>query len=315
MQYIIDWVSGMVASGTDLVVSVHPFCNHLLLDAVHEVAEQKGVPAVPVATVVTDLGSAHISWFDPRASAVVVPTDALRTRAIDLGVDPSIVHVCGLPVRQGFWTPLTESKQDLKRRLGLASSGEENCEDLVVLLMAGGEGFGALEAVAIAVGRRLADEGLGRLVVACGKNEATLTALQAHPWPTSSPAPILLGFVGNIDEYMSAADVLMTKAGPGSIAEASIRGLPCLLTSFMPGQEDGNIDYVRDAGAGEYVSDQDPSLVADRLSEWLHDRPLLKRMSECARALARPEATLQMAELLGSKLLRLEASEPPAATQ
>ena len=39
-----------------------------------------------------------------------------------------------------------------------------------------------------------------------------------------------LGFVTNMAEYMVSADVLVTKAGPGSIAEAAAVGLPVMLT-------------------------------------------------------------------------------------
>ena len=51
-------------------------------------------------------------------------------------------------------------------------------------------------------------------------------------------------------EFMQASDVLITKAGPGTISEAFISGLPLILFSKMPGQEDGNVDYVVNQGAG-----------------------------------------------------------------
>ena len=59
-----------------------------------------------------------------------------------------------------------------------------------------------------------------------------------------------LGFVTQMAEYMVAADVLVTKAGPGTISEAAALSLPVMLTSFLPGQEEGNIDFVVDNGFG-----------------------------------------------------------------
>ena len=53
-----------------------------------------------------------------------------------------------------------------------------------------------------------------------------------------------LGFVNNMAEYMVAADILITKACPGTIVEAASIGLPVLLTSYLPGQEEGNVDFV-----------------------------------------------------------------------
>ena len=52
------------------------------------------------------------------------------------------------------------------------------------------------------------------------------------------------GFVQNMEEWMHACDVIITKAGPGTIAESFICGLPVLLNGYIPGQEEGNIDYV-----------------------------------------------------------------------
>jgi 1,2-diacylglycerol 3-beta-galactosyltransferase len=39
-----------------------------------------------------------------------------------------------------------------------------------------------------------------------------------------------LGFITNMADFMVAADVLVTKAGPGTIAEAAAVGLPIMLT-------------------------------------------------------------------------------------
>ena len=44
------------------------------------------------------------------------------------------------------------------------------------------------------------------------------------------------GFVDNMPEWMSACDVIVTKAGPGTIAEALICGLPIILNGFVPCQ-------------------------------------------------------------------------------
>lgn len=52
------------------------------------------------------------------------------------------------------------------------------------------------------------------------------------------------GFVDNMAEWMSACDTIVTKAGPGTIAESLICGLPLLLNGFVPCQEAGNVPFV-----------------------------------------------------------------------
>ncbi|CAE8704902.1 unnamed protein product [Polarella glacialis] len=104
---------------------------------------------------------------------------------------------------------------------------------------------------------------------------------------------------------MTAADCLVTKAGPGSIAEAMIKGLPCLLTAFVPGQEEGNITYVTDNGAGAFVPDEEPEKVADKVAEWLSDPELMLKMSTAAQRLGRPDAALDITRRMCDTLLDL----------
>uniref|UniRef100_A0A453PYB6 Glycosyl transferase family 1 domain-containing protein n=3 Tax=Aegilops tauschii TaxID=37682 RepID=A0A453PYB6_AEGTS len=82
-------------------------------------------------------------------------------------------------------------------------------------------------------------------------------------------------------------------AGPGTIAEALIRGLPIILNDFIPGQEVGNVPYVVDNGAG--VFSKSPKETAELVARWFgpgaEER---KRMSENALKLAQPEAVFDI---------------------
>merc|ERR1711920_362695 len=138
------------------------------------------------------------------------------------------------------------------------------------------------------------------MIVICGRNEELKASLENYDWPEIAHtkdrfSPEILGFVSNVDDYMGAADCLVTKAGPGSIAEAMIKGLPCLLTSFVPGQEEGNITFVENAGAGAYVSDEEPNAVAETVANWLAEPATLEKMSLCAQNAAKPKAALDIA--------------------
>merc|ERR1712070_1120561 len=123
----------------DGIISVHPLINHMIVEAVQEIGGN-APRVVPIATVVTDLGSAHLSWFDPRVDAIFVPSRSLRQLALRYGVPTAKSHVCGLPVREGFWQADPRPKAQLQQLLGLTCS--ESPE--VILVMGGGEGFGAL---------------------------------------------------------------------------------------------------------------------------------------------------------------------------
>jgi 1,2-diacylglycerol 3-beta-galactosyltransferase len=106
-----------------------------------------------------------------------------------------------------------------------------------------------------------------------------------------------LGFITNMAEYMVAASVLVTKAGPGTIAEAASVGLPVMLTSFLPGQEAGNVDFVLESGFGDYCDD--PQMIGEEVACWLQDQGLLTGMSLKAQEAGRPDAALDIVRDIG----------------
>eukprot|EP00584_Thalassiosira_punctigera_P011987 CAMPEP_0172552628 /NCGR_PEP_ID=MMETSP1067-20121228/46460_1 /TAXON_ID=265564 ORGANISM="Thalassiosira punctigera, Strain Tpunct2005C2" /NCGR_SAMPLE_ID=MMETSP1067 /ASSEMBLY_ACC=CAM_ASM_000444 /LENGTH=631 /DNA_ID=CAMNT_0013340655 /DNA_START=150 /DNA_END=2045 /DNA_ORIENTATION=- len=108
---------------------------------------------------------------------------------------------------------------------------------------------------------------------------------------------IPLGFVSNMAEYMVAADVLVSKAGPGTIAEAAAVGLPVMVTSHLPGQEAGNVDIVLNGGFGDFC--EDPETIGLEIACWLQDSQLLDVMSQKARKVGHPHAAEEIAVDIG----------------
>ncbi len=192
--------------------------------------------------------------------------------ALQRQLQPSQLVQYGLPIRKGFWalkadettsedeskamgnritrafrtlrrrkvngddgksesSPSTDSlKIDLRNKLGLD-------EDLpTALVVGGGDGMGGIVDIAKALGTKLgkASEVAAKfqVVVVCGKNEQARTALEDFSWGRGVKV-IVTGFVNNMDEWMKASDALVTKAGPGTIAEACICGLPCMLFAYL----------------------------------------------------------------------------------
>jgi 1,2-diacylglycerol 3-beta-galactosyltransferase len=118
-----------------------------------------------------------------------------------------------------------------------------------------------------------------QMIVVCGKNEVVQKQLKSRQWP-SNVNVVVNGFVANMDDWMVAADLMVTKAGPGTIAEAAIVGLPCMLSGFLPGQEEGNVPYVINAGYGDFS--RDPTKISAKVTEWLGDAELVAKMSAAA---------------------------------
>lgn len=113
-----------------------------------------------------------------------------------------------------------------------------------------------------------------------------------------------LGFVTQMAEFMVAADILVSKAGPGTISEAAALSLPILLTSYLPGQEEGNVDYVVDNGFGAYCHDSDPIGIAEEICLWLKDEDKLRKLSNAAKSKGAPYAARDIAKSIGESTLK-----------
>ncbi len=219
----------------DIIVSVHPLLNHAALRA----RDDAHMHHVPIVTVITDLGKVHESWLVADADAVVVPAREVYQRALSRGVPPAHLHLLGHPIHPQF-DDVTGSQAELRAQLKLPP------EAFIVMLMAGGEGGGKLLSTSLALARaRLPIE----LVVVCGRNEPLEQKLHelAATLPTRTH---VLGFTNKIPEYFRAVDLLVTKAGPGTLAEANAAQLPVVVYDYVPGQERGNVNFVRDHGLG-----------------------------------------------------------------
>lgn len=113
-----------------------------------------------------------------------------------------------------------------------------------------------------------------------------------------------LGFISRMAEYMVAADVLVSKAGPGTISEAAALSLPVMLTSFLPGQEEGNIDFVLNGGFGAYCNDKDPVGIAEEVVAWLSSEEKMQELSRNAKAKGAPHAARDIAKAIGDSTLK-----------
>ena len=263
----------------DLLVSVHPLSNGTVLRSIRK-------NPTPFVTVVTDMVSTHAFWFDERADLVMVPTEVARQRGINLGLKPERVVVTGMPVAEKF-AQIQSSKAELRQKLGW----EGNLP--VALMVGGGEGMGPLGASAKAIDKA----GLPvRVAVVCGRNRHLLHELEIHKWRIPHD---IYGFLTDMPERMLAADVLVSKAGPGTISEGFIAGLPIILYSRMPGQEEGNVDYVVNEQAGIWAPESE--LVVAALQRWLSHPEERERTALNSARLAKPHASREIARLLGAK--------------
>jgi 1,2-diacylglycerol 3-beta-galactosyltransferase len=265
---------------SDLVVTVHPLAVSWILKAL-------GKNRPPFITVVTDMVTTHALWFDTRSDLILVPTDIARQKAIQYGMQPEKVRVVGQPIARKYCLP-GDDKAALREKLGWPQ------DKFTVLVVGGGDGMGPLGQTA----RAIADSGLDvALVVVAGRNERLKTSLENKHW---SVPTLIYGFTKEMPDFMRAADTLVTKAGPGTIAEAFNTHLPIILFAKLPGQEDGNVTYTVDEGAGIWAPT--PQRVVSALRNWVTQPALREKAVEACRRVARPNSSLDIAHAIGDRL-------------
>jgi len=264
----------------DLMVSVHPVGTSFVLKAL-------GPKRPPFVTVVTDMVSTHALWFDQRSDLTLVPTEMARQRGLEYHMEPEKVVVVGQPVSERVRVPRAD-KLTLRQQLGWT------LDKATILLVGGGEGMGPLEETAKAIDESGLDV---NLVIVCGRNVKLKKDLNARKWDNPT---YIYGFTKDLPDFMRAADIIVTKAGPGTIAEALIAGLPVILYSKLPGQEDGNVRFVEEVGAGVWAPE--PQQVVRTLTRWIC-RPNERAgvVEKCLKA-ARPDASRSIARILGEQL-------------
>lgn len=271
----------VIENPTDIYVSVHPLINWPLLQLLGP--ERR----IPYITVVTDPVSVHAAWFDPLADTTVVVTESARQKALKVRIDPHKVKTIGLPVADRFCHPLG-SKTDLRQQLGW------DLEKKTALMVGGGDGMGPLYEMASAINDSRLDMALS---IVCGRNQQLKKDLEKIRWKI--PANIY-GFTRQMPEMMQASDVLITKAGPGTITEAINCGLPIILYSRLPGQEEGNVDYVVDNNVGVWAPE--PDAMVTQLRYWFENQKAYERTRANCKALANPLAARQIAGEIALKL-------------
>lgn len=264
----------------DLVISVHPLLHSAMIGE----RQRRGLPFV---TVVTDMVSVHSLWYQSECDLCLVATEAARQRALESGLQPDKVQVVGMPVSRRH-TQVRGDRRALRRMLGWP------LDRPVVLLIGGGEGMGPIYQTVRAISET--PMALSVAVVA-GRNQALRSKIEETEWAV----PVFsYGFERRLPEMMRAASLLVTKAGPGTIAEAINAGLPLVLYDRLPGQEDGNVAYVVENGVGEWAPG--PTRAAAAVTAYLAQPERIRSASRTCRQIARPNAATRIVHNVDSIL-------------
>jgi glycosyl transferase family 28 len=222
----------------DLLISVIPHFNRQICESWTRV-----YPGRPFVTIITDLADFPPRfWIEPiKEQYVIAGTERAVEQARAMGHDSAhIFRTSGMIVRPDFYAVDNSDPAEVRKQMGLQA------DRTTAMVLFGGHG----SKVMLDITQRLDAEELPlQLIMICGRNEALATKLRARKW--KMPVQVI-GFTKEVHRLMRAADFLIGKPGPGSIAEAMIRKLPVLIecNAWTLPQERYNAEWVKEKNVG-----------------------------------------------------------------
>jgi processive 1,2-diacylglycerol beta-glucosyltransferase len=261
----------------DAVVSVHATPAAALASLA---AAGRRVP--PHTTAVTDF-VAHSQWMARPIDRYCVAAEEVRNEFVARGIPPDRVVVTGVPVRSEFSRPVDPAAA--RAALGLSPRLP------TIVAMAGTQG--ALGRLRDVVGALLALERPMQAVVVAGHDQR----LRERLGRLAAGSPLrVVGFVDDVRSLLAAADLLVTKAGGMTLAEAMAAEVPLLLYGSLPGQERGNERFASRAGIALVARSRGE--LRRLLDRALGDPAAIERLQGSLRRLRRPDAAQHIVDLV-----------------
>ncbi len=225
--------------------------------------------------VLTDF-VAHRYWADPDVDLYIAPSEETRRNLISQGVPLERVAAFGIPTNERFQLPV--DKEAVIRSLGLKPDLPK------ILVMGGSLGLGPMKSVIRKLNKLPQPFDI---IVVTGKNEELQERL-VRKGPQLRHTTKILGFVENVHELMEIAEMIITKPGGITTAEALVKKLPMIIINPIPGQEAKNTEYLLSQNVA--VEAEDANDVMLFVDEFLRNPRKLWTMREAAAALGRPRS-------------------------
>lgn len=230
----------------------HVICTHFMPAQLFSRKVRKGRFTKPVWVTVTDF-DVHALWLYDHISGYFAANDEVAWRIARRGIPASTVHATGIPIM-----PVFGEKRD---RAACAAEFGLDPKKRTLLMMSGGAGVGGIETLAAEL---MKVEGDFQVIALAGRNAGLLAELQKVA--DANPGRLFpMGYTNVIERLMTASDIAVTKPGGLTTSECLAVGLPMVVVSPIPGQEERNSDYLLENGAAVKASDPDALIYRVRM--------------------------------------------------
>lgn len=250
---------------------------------------RQGKLRIPGIAVVTDF-VVHRLWIYPELTHYCLANEKLRHALAAAGIPLDRSSASGIPVDSSF--AAENSHQTIQAKLGL------NPLLPTIMLMGGGEGLLPATEISAALDSIEAEF---QILAVCGNNQNLHRSLLRRA-STMRHRLILRGFVNNIAELMAISDLLITKPGGLTSAEAMCCGLPLVLYRPIPGQEEANARHLIDQGCA--IRADSVNILIGIVKSLITDKEKRRQMSRAAIAAAKPDASTTAARIIQELVIK-----------
>ncbi len=249
----------LLDAAPDVVISVHPFATEMVSSL-----KEAGKITVPLICIMTDYG-VHKAWIAPAVDAYVVASGDMVGELTAMGIPKDVIHPFGIPVHDVFFDK--EDQAALLTEMGLSPDVP------TILFMAGSMGVTNIAALYRALSRSPLDL---QMIIITGNNKKLYETIEAE-MRESEKKTKLLGFTQEVERYMHASDLIVTKPGGLTVSEALACNLPLAVFDAIPGQEEDNANFLQTHDMGVRITKENFSAV---ISSLIGHRDRLRQMRE-----------------------------------
>jgi processive 1,2-diacylglycerol beta-glucosyltransferase len=223
----------------------------------------------------------NLAWLQPEVDLFLCTHPDLAAELVKAGAPSAQVVITGQPIDPIF-SRLPE-REGVRARLGFANDSP------VLLILFGGAGFGSPRLILSEIGKL---QCTFQVVAITGRNARM--EKDARALCEGMPRSKVLGWVDNMQEWMLAADLMVSKPGGATLNEGFACGLPMLAIDPLPGNEQRTCQWIEKWGCGLWI--KNPADLAPTITRLLSRRDELESLRARARSLARPRAAYDAAE-------------------
>ncbi len=254
-------------------------CNSPHWQYIASLAREKDFQDVPLVSVITDSITIHASWATGDSDYYIAPNTETAHSLQELGVKKDRIKVLGYPISLSFLD------KSFNKGKFLQSVDLDSSKKIILSLVTGMRSSIASKTIK-QLQQKMPES---QIVAITGRDQPLYEKLKTNFGPTIR----LIGWTDKISQYILASDLVITKAGGSTVMECLGAIKPVIICKIIPGQEEGNAEYITKHHLG--IVALEPEMIAHATQRIINNSSGYRKS---IKKVATPKASLSIATFL-----------------